>query len=131
MVRTNEGPSFGVLHIVYRGGFIPIRWLRSQWFKVHRAFEVWISKLDTVKGIARYFVSQYIAGQVGFVRLSYSLRWICRGAGKLWHLVLNRYRPFSRALSHWNELLVIQCKIQREWFSARQVGLKCWWSEFE
>jgi hypothetical protein len=130
MVRTNEGPSFGVLHVVYRGGFIPWRWLKGQWSEIHRASQVWISKLDTVKGIARYFVSQYIAGQAGFVRLSYSLRWICRGACKLWYLVLGRYRPLSKAVNHWNELLVIQCELQRKWFSGRQEGLRLWWADF-
>jgi hypothetical protein len=121
MVRTSEG--FGVLHIVYRGCFIPVEWLREQWFEIHRAYEVWISKVYGVEGMARYFVSQYLAGQRGFIRLSYSLRWICRGAAKLWKMVWTRHHPFSRALKRWNELLDFQVRHEREWLRSRQIGL--------
>jgi hypothetical protein len=37
-VHTSE--DHGVIHLLYRGCFIPIAWLRHAWYDIHRAFEV-------------------------------------------------------------------------------------------
>src|SRR5216117_3403869 len=73
-VRTSEGHD--VLHTLYRGCFIPIAWIRHAWHEIHRAFEVWITRVDDRKGgiggISRYLVTQYMSNQSGYVRGSAS-----------------------------------------------------------
>src|SRR5256885_6930294 len=81
-VRTCEG--HGVLHLLYRGCFIPIAWIRHAWYEIHRAFEVWITRVDDRKGgiggISRYLGTQYMSNQSGYGRGPASRRWIFLGA---------------------------------------------------
>jgi len=88
VVETSEGN--GVLHMVWawkqKAGFrdkpfyIPQKWLKREWEKIHGAYRVYIQKYD--KGSARsrsrvagYLVEQYLTvGQSSFVRYSYSWR---------------------------------------------------------
>jgi hypothetical protein len=107
-VRTSEG--YGVLHIVYRGPFIPVAWLRKQWFEIHRAFEVWIREVSDIQRIARYIVAQYLGKQLRFERFSTSQNWIIRGACRHWRELCkfgfeNRIE-FRVLLQWWSEMIV-------------------------
>src|SRR5260370_34261404 len=60
-VRTSEG--YGVLHLVYRGCFIPIAWIRLTWYEILGAFEVWITPFEHTKAVflvfSLYLVTHY------------------------------------------------------------------------
>jgi hypothetical protein len=71
-IRTNEGN--GVLHIVYRGKFIPQKWLSAHWSVIHKSPIVDIRKLyETsrgLKGLCFYLVGNYLSKQ-SFERMSW------------------------------------------------------------
>jgi hypothetical protein len=77
VIETDEG--FGVLHMVWgtaRPCYIPQRWLSAEWLEIHGAHRVWIKPLGKGKGdlkrVSRYLVSQYLAGQCKYERMSWS-----------------------------------------------------------
>ena len=92
-LRTKEGKpyqkdhSLGVLHIIYWGQFIPIEWLRTQWFDIHQAFEVKIKACKTerrkVNGLVNYLLTNYLSKQP-IVRMSYGWKWAWLGFCKSW-----------------------------------------------
>jgi len=90
-VRTDEGE--GVLHLIYKGKFIPVEWLRENWEDIHSAPMVDIQEVvgSTSKKVAGYIVSQHLAGQYGYVRMSWSWGWVCRGFVKKWKEIINVY----------------------------------------
>jgi len=79
-VRTSEGN--GVLHILYRGTFIPRSWLKKQWEEIHASWNVDIR--DTQRYHCSYIVNQYLCQQSSFVRYSCTTQWIFKGAVKRW-----------------------------------------------
>lgn len=83
-VKTSEGN--GVLHIVYRGKYIPQRWLSSQWSDIHNSTIVDIRWIRSSKQIAGY-LTQYVSSQYGFERFSTSWNWIKRGSGKDYKII--------------------------------------------
>ena len=70
-IRPNEGN--GVLHIVFRGKFIPQKWLSSKWTDLHKSPIVDIRSLyETprgLKGICFYLIGNYLSKQ-SFERMS-------------------------------------------------------------
>jgi hypothetical protein len=113
VVRTSEG--YGVLHLLYRGGFIPVAWLRHGWFVIHRAFEVWITRFDDRKGgiggISRYLVTQYMSNQSGYVRGSASRHWIFVGASRVLRQLLKLF-GYVGGLASWKGVLLFQSLIE-------------------
>jgi len=79
-VRTSEGN--GVLHVLYRGTFIPRSWLKKQWSDIHASWLVDIR--DTQRYHCSYIINQYLCSQSSFVRYSCTTQWIFRGAVKQW-----------------------------------------------
>jgi hypothetical protein len=78
-VKTHEGN--GVLHIVWaikdsRAVWIDQKWLSDTWFDIHGAKIVYVRRMGRGKkdgrNVARYMVSQYMAGQSLFDRYGYS-----------------------------------------------------------
>lgn len=84
-VRTSEG--FGVLHIIYKGAYIPQTWLKREWNDIHGAEIVFIQALRGEKRLARYLVSNYVAGHHLFMRQSWSWGWCFRGFVGVWHAI--------------------------------------------
>jgi hypothetical protein len=108
-VRTSEG--HGVIHLLYRGCFLPVAWIRHAWYEIHRAFEVWITVVDDRKGgiggISRYMVTQYMSNQSLYVRGSSSRRWIFYGAVRAFRQLL-RLSGYVGGLGDWKGVLVFQ-----------------------
>ena len=86
IVETSEGVG-AVLHCVWAwkpkkvmkniSFYIDYEWLSKEWNLIHKAWAVSIKRYDkkslfTRKRVSRYVVSQYVSGQSGFVRYSYS-----------------------------------------------------------
>jgi hypothetical protein len=85
-VETSEGN--GVLHIVYRGSYLPHSWVSSSWSEIHNSPIVNIKLLNfnDMKKTACYVVSQYISSQgSSYVRSSQSWNWVFRGFKTLWY----------------------------------------------
>lgn len=105
-LRTNEGN--GVLHIIYKGGFIPQRWLKNAWNEIWESPIVFIQALRGEKRLARYLVTHYMAGhsyQGVFVRGSWSWGWVFRGFVRTWRRVLSTSVDMQTAIYTWNVLL--------------------------
>lgn len=104
-VRTDEGN--GVLHIVFKGGFIPHAWLSKAWESIHGAKIVDIREIKgSSKRVASYLISNYLCKQ-SFERMSWSWNWVFRGFCGLWHTRFSAwYRRDSVAcLKAWNDLI--------------------------
>jgi hypothetical protein len=101
-ILTNEGN--GVLHIVFKGGFIPHAWLSAAWNSIHGAFIVDIRALKgSPKRLTNYLVSNYLCKQ-SYERLSWSWSWVFRGFVGLWKSRFSSwYRSdHSACLKAWN-----------------------------
>ena len=91
-VETNEGN--GVLHILYRGSYLPYSWLSSVWSEIHNSPIVNIKLLnlhDSIK-TSCYIVSQYVSFQYSsYVRSSQSWDWVFHGFKTLWYGLRQSY----------------------------------------
>lgn len=83
-VRTDEGVS-GVFHLLYFGEFIPQKWLFDSWkdilgvdHMVKHSVDIrqCKSSIYDSKRLARYCVSQYVAGQDKYVKFYSSAWWV-------------------------------------------------------
>jgi len=104
-IRTNEGN--GVLHIVFKGGFIPQKWLSDAWNSIHGAKIVDIRALKgSPKKLASYLIANYLCKQ-SYERLSWSWSWVFRGFVGLWHRYFSSwYRSDAAAcLLAWNRFV--------------------------
>jgi hypothetical protein len=104
-IRTNEGN--GVLHIVFRGKYMPQQWLSEQWTDIHKSSIVDIRSLcDTRKGligIVFYLVGNYLAKQ-SFERMSWGYSWVFPAFVSCWKRLIEKY-GFKQALYLWRRLL--------------------------
>lgn len=110
-VRTNEGN--GVIHILYRGRYIPKWWLKNAWFDIHRTYIVDIRVVRGIKGLAKYVISQYVCNQrSSYQRCSYSANWVFPGFAKRWYTIRrwfrqkdDKYWTYTKAFEVWQKLL--------------------------
>jgi len=104
-IRTNE--ANGVLHIVFRGKYIPQEWLSEQWAEIHKSPIVDIRSLHETRkgltGIVFYFVGSYLSKQ-SFERMSWGYSWVFPASLKSWKSLIDKY-GFKHALFLWNRLL--------------------------
>ncbi len=103
-VETNEGN--GVLHILYRGSYLPHSWISSVWAEIHNSPIVNIKLLDfdDTKITAHYIISQYVGSQKSsYVRSSQSWDWVFRGFKKKWYHLKQSYP--TRCFDLWDSIL--------------------------
>jgi len=103
-VETNEGN--GVLHILYRGSYLPYNFLSDNWFDIHLSFDVNIKKIDNSnsKSASCYVVGQYVSSQhSSYVRSSQSWKWVFRGFKSLWYSM--KYSYPDRCFQLWDNIL--------------------------
>lgn len=86
-LQTSEG--CGVLHIVFAGSRLPIKFIRAVWSKIHDARQIVIKHVekddeDDNKRLKNYLMKQYLYGQDGFIRYSCSGGWIYPGYRDDW-----------------------------------------------
>ena len=103
MLETREGN--GVLHTIwgiehYKAVWIPQRWLSEEWEKIHGAYIVYIKRVNvtsnSLRRVSTYLVSQYLAGQRGVVRVSWSWKRARVQVVKAWKFLYKEYRIRSR-----------------------------------
>jgi hypothetical protein len=91
-LKTAEGN--GVLHIVYRGKFIPQSWLSYNWAQIHGgSFIVDIRELHVKNGLkplANYLIVNYLTKQKT-IRMSYGWRWCWLGFCKSYKNIKEEY----------------------------------------
>jgi len=110
--RTSEGG--GVLHIVYRGDFIPQDYISECWYEITGdSFVVDIREInyDDYKRVARYVVSQHFTAGQGnlYVRSSWSWGWVCKGFVKVWKEIVCVYansRGMKYCIDVWDRWLM-------------------------
>jgi hypothetical protein len=130
-VETNEGN--GVLHILYRGLYLPYNFLVDNWQDIHLSWDLNIKLVDTKDpvGSSLYIVSQYVGGQgSAYVRSSQSWKWLFRGFKSAWYdlkfqvfnscfhnKVHNKYyrnreevSPMGIAIDKWDKLLFYRAR---------------------
>jgi hypothetical protein len=113
-IRTHEGN--GVLHIIFRGKYIPQEWLSAQWADIHKSPIVDIRSLyETRKGltgIVFYLVGNYLAKQ-SFERMSWGYSWVFPAFVSAWKRLVEKY-GFKRGLELWNRLLCSPFLVTRQ-----------------
>ena len=86
-VATNEGN--GVLHIVFKGSYLPYNYIVDNWMDIHNSWDINIkiikpTKKDTQKATS-YCVTQYLANQgTSYQRSSMSWDWTIRAYVREW-----------------------------------------------
>jgi hypothetical protein len=113
-IRTNEGN--GVPHIVFRGKYIPQKWLSEQWADFHKSPIVDIRSLRETRkgltGIVFYLVGNYLSKQ-SFERMSWGYSWVFPAFVSCWKRLIEKY-GFKQALFLWNRLLCSHFVITRQ-----------------
>lgn len=113
-IRTNEGN--GVLHIVFRGKYIPQKWLSEQWTDIHKSPIVDIRSLHETRkgltGIVFYLVGNYLSKQ-SFERMSWGYSWVFPAFVRSWKRLIETY-GFKRGLELWNKLLSSSFLVTRQ-----------------
>ncbi len=113
-IRTNEGN--GVLHIVFRGKYVPQEWLSAQWADIHRSPIVDIRRLfetaNGLKGICFYLIGNYLCKQ-SFERMSWGYSWVFPAFVSCWKRLIEKH-GFKRGLELWNKLLCLPFVVTRQ-----------------
>lgn len=109
--RTDEG--HGVIHLMVSGDYLPVRWLRSWWLKIHAAKQLNIQLIKGRDKVAGYILGQYIGKQTKFIRMYVSRGWLFPGARKSFLELIRRRKAelgdtlgFKTALDDWNAYLL-------------------------
>lgn len=103
-VQTNEGN--GVLHILYRGSYLPYNYLADNWMDIHNSWDINIMKVDLsdTNKVSSYVVNQYVSHQdATFVRSSQSWDWVHRGYTSIMNRLRRDYPATYRQL--WDDYL--------------------------
>jgi hypothetical protein len=105
MIQTNEGN--GVIHCVFKGKYIPFKWIQDKWKIYHGAFQVNIKRVGKVyspSGLAGYFLTQYIGHQNAIVRYQMSRDWLPPKNIEKWTWMKRRYREkgMTVILNQWH-----------------------------
>lgn len=110
-INTNEGN--GVMHIVYRGGFLPYKWMSDNWMEIHGAWDLNIQRLEfpNPRSLVNYLVGGYLCQQ-SYERMSWSQDWVFRGFVKVWKFEFAwLYRKDkTRCLEAWGDRMMSQCR---------------------
>lgn len=105
-VETREG--LGVLHILYFGDYIPVRWLQEVWNEVRGAWNVNIqqtrAQVGNTRRLASYILGQYITGQDALVRQSWGRGWVFQGFVGTWRALI-KAAGFPVALLTWEWMM--------------------------
>lgn len=107
-VRTLEG--YGVIHILYRGSYIPHSWIVDNWNELHGSFIVDIREpRGSAYDGARYVVSQYLSDQrtPKFV-YGWSKDWVFSG-------FVNDWNEIRRRCYDENNIVGSKVKMINEW----------------
>lgn len=120
-VITNEGN--GVIHLCYRGMYLPHSYVSQMWSDIHLSWNVniqevgklkkWVKtkeggwkkkKIKNMLYCAGYIVSQYMSGQgSSYVRSSMSNDWVFKGFKSRWYGIKKWYP--DKCIEYWDNYL--------------------------
>lgn len=107
-------------HIIYTGKYVPKKWLVYNWNDIHNSYIVDICALKN-RNIAGYVANQYLSNQQGeFTSMSYSQKWLFKGAVKLWKNICDMCRNYKeKPMDYWGYLVYpIDIKLAlRKWYN--------------
>jgi hypothetical protein len=94
-------------HLVYKGKYVPKKWLVYNWNSIHNAYIVDICALDDRRNVASYVANQYLSNQEGeYTSMSYSQKWLFKGAIKLWKNICDICRNYKeKPIDHYGYLV--------------------------
>ncbi len=121
-VETSEGN--GVLHILYRGQYLPYNFIVDNWQDIHNSWDIHIMEVDLnrAKDTSAYIVSQYIGNQQSaYVRSSQSWNWVFRGYKQLWYKMKQDYPYQKKYIELWDKILINKAKN----YFIKQTQLDC------
>lgn len=125
-VKTNEGN--GVIHLLYRGMYLPQGFIADNWQDIHLSWNVNIQEVGKLKKwkqdkdgkwhkekitnmlyCAGYIISQYVSGQgTGYIRSSMSNDWVFKGFKSRWYAI-KRWYP-NECIEYWDNVLRKEAK---------------------
>lgn len=122
-LQTSEG--CGVLHIVFAGSRIPIKFIRAIWSHIHDAKQIVIKHIqkedaDGNKRLKNYLMKQYLYGQDGFIRYSCSDDWIYPGYRGDW-VYMYKLMGYREARVRWDACMELHRKPGQTDFYGEQV----------
>jgi hypothetical protein len=106
-IGTHETSEGGLhhLHVLYKGCFIPQRWLSAAWAELHAAPIVHVCAIRQRREAQRTitaYISKYLNKDMA-ARFSYSSKWCFKGFVGYWNLFKREFG--ADALARWRELL--------------------------
>jgi len=108
------GEGHGVVHVIARGTYIPQMGLSKAWKEVRGAPIVDIRLITRTSGrVGNYVISQYVSGQKGDTRMSWSWGWVYRGFCRRWAYYKKTFK--SNAVSVWSTHLRAYRGSMLEW----------------
>lgn len=117
-VHTNEGN--GVYHILFKGDYIPQKFIKDWWQHKHNAWNVNIKKCwGSKKQVAGYVAGQYLADQEeSFTRYSWCRAWLFSGAVQHWKYLKTWWRRgvIANLLDAWHKWL--EHRMYGGWFPS-------------
>jgi hypothetical protein len=104
-LNTNEG--HGVIHAIFKGCYVPQRWLSDAWKQIHGARVVDVRALrNSPRRLANYLVGNYLCKQ-SYERMSWSWGWVFRGFCEVWKKQFSELYKVNPGLCllRWNRLV--------------------------
>ena len=102
-----------MIHLMVSGDYLPVRWLRSLWVKIHAAKQLNIQLIKGGDKVAGYILGQYIGKQNKFIRMYVSRGWLFPGARASFLELIRRRKAelgdtlgYKTALDDWNAYLL-------------------------
>ena len=104
-IGVREFTKSGLLHshLIYRGVFIPQRWLSRVWEELHGAFRVYVQEMRGSRRKIGAYLVKYLGKEADSGRYWWSWGWVYRGFVRDWKLLVRKFK--SSAVAVWRRLL--------------------------
>jgi hypothetical protein len=91
------------LHIVYKGAYLPQKWISEVWNELHQSPIVHIAVFRGSKRQMGAYLCKYIGKAPASARFWCSWNWVFRGFVRVWKAIVKRFQ--NRAVDYWRYLL--------------------------
>ncbi len=119
-IRELTGSGLKHLHILFRGGFVPQKWVSSTWGAIHGAR---ITYVEEVKGKSKQ-VANYIAKYIttDSQRFWWSWGWVYRRFVRDWKDMVHKYGEIHEAVYRWHAW-IRKIAVQGSWNQLKIDGI--------
>ena len=91
------------LHILYKGAYLPQKWVSAQWKELHQSPIVHITIFRGSPKRASSYICKYIGKDPSSARYWCSWKWVFRGFVRAWRAIVAQFR--DRAVDYWRYCL--------------------------